>query len=90
MNTATSTNGQTIAVTSQLELQAAIAAFKQQINPFKQRRPNTGYRMFTINSHTVQIDINEAQRGWNFHARAVLSLNGTRATWPAIAKVLTA
>ena len=90
MTTTTFTNGQTIAVTSLLELQAAIAAFKQQVNPFKQRRPNTGSRMFTINSQTIELNIYEAQRGWNFHARAVLSLNGTRATWPAITKLLAA
>jgi hypothetical protein len=70
------------------ELAAAIKTFQQKLNPYKGRRPRTGWANFTLKGHEVHLDVREAARGYGLHARATFLLDGKRATWPQIAKAL--
>jgi hypothetical protein len=72
------------------ELVAAAKHFQKQLNPCRAARPRTGFRRFVVAGQSVVCTVNEAARGTGLHARATFSLNGRRATLPAIIKALAA
>jgi hypothetical protein len=78
----------TIETASLAELGQAIKEFQYKLNPYKTRRPRTGWANLLLDGHHIRLDVREAQRGYGIHARATFLLDGRRATWASICKAL--
>lgn len=71
-----------------VELGQAIEEFQYKLNPYKTRRPRTGWANFTLAGHQIRLDVREAQRGYGAYPRACFLMDGSRATWASICKAL--